>query len=137
MLQISRSPQDNEQTFEFDTPLLTFFSIDSRSGIVQGQSTTVNGEQLLVCEVAYVGTSSSVPTFQWIKNGEIINKDVNSNADESAIDMTSTLVISNFAQSEVGVYQCIVTDDDTDAEVIMTQPYRLDTGITKIYCYST
>ena len=95
----------------------------------------MNGEQLLVCEVAYVGTSSSMPTFQWIKNGEIVNRDVNSNADELTMDiMTSTLVISNFAQSEVGEYQCIVTDDDTDAEVIMTQPYRLDTGITKIYC---
>ena len=128
VLQIMMSPQDNEKTFERDTSMLMFFEIDSRSGIVEGQSTMVNGEQLLVCEVTYIGTSSSVPTFQWIKNGEIINKDVNSNADESAIDMTSTLVISNFGQSEVGVYQCIVTDDDTDAEVIMTQPYRLDTG---------
>ena len=48
----------------------------------------------------------------------------------STMGFVSNLEILNFVQSDVGEYQCIFTDTDTEAEIITTIPFRVDTGTT-------
>ena len=89
----------------------------------------VNGsmvdDSLLTCEAKRVGTSAtSTPTVQWIRNGEMIM---------STMGFVSNLEITNFVQSDVGEYQCIFTDADTEAEITTTIPFRLDTGMFSLH----
>ena len=124
VLNITSGPSNNEQSFEMDF-------LDNRTGIVLGETTKdTGGTNLLVCEVVASGTS---PTVVWTRNGIEVDKD--STHDPTSVPtssgLTSTLEIQSFALSDVGEYQCIVTDDDTDAEIIMSRPFRLDTGKPK------
>ena len=81
---------------------------------------TIVDDTLLICDVKHGGTSTSPnPTVQWIRNGELIKNSTGS--------MTS-LTIESFSQSDVGEYQCIYTDSDSDAEILTSIPYRLQTG---------
>lgn len=89
---------------------------DNRSGIAL---TSTVGSDLLTCEVRSSETLTSVPIVSWIKNGELV---------ANSSGFTSSLEITNFAASDAGVYQCIFTDTDANAEIITTAPYRLDTG---------
>ena len=73
-----------------------------------------------MCDVKRSGTSTSPdPTVQWIRNGELI---INSTG------LMTSLTIDSFSESDVGEYQCIYTDSDSDAEVLTSIPYRLQTG---------
>ena len=113
VLAIDSEPIDNEMAFE------TFFlSHDYQSGI--SHRTSVGGT-LLTCGAKPGGTpsSSSSPTVQWIRNGEVV---------QSSVTDTSSLMIDNFSESDVGEYQCIFTDSDNDAEIVTTIPYGLTTG---------
>ncbi len=42
--------------------------------------------------------------------------------------LQSNLQINSFTDSDAGVYQCIYTDSDSDAEVATSLPLRLDYG---------
>ena len=115
VLTINTQPSDNEQSYEM------FFFPDYRTGIMNGA--TVDGT-LLMCEAKREGTSMSLdPTVQWIRNGEMI---------ENSTSLMTTLTIDDFSQSDVGEYQCIYTDSDSDAEILTSIPYRLQTGE---FCY--
>ena len=70
---------------------------------------------------------SSPPSVVWVSNGEqLVNGSRISITETSGGQQrTSELTITNFALSDVGVYQCIFTEG---AEVITTTPLRLDSG---------
>ena len=127
MLNITRGPKDNEASFEMDLGSGQLF-IDNRTGISIGMSTVESSGNLLKCDFEYIGTAS-MPTIVWIRNGTEVMKDADHNIDDTFMSgMFSILEITNFALSDIGEYQCIFTDGDTDAEIAMSRPYRLDTG---------
>lgn len=110
-LSIEKSPDRNEATFENPSVYL-----DNRTAV---EADSMVDNTLLLCEVKRVGTSTATPTIHWIRNGELI----------SAVQaFMSDLEITSFTASDAGVYQCIFIDNDTDAEILTTIPYRLDTG---------
>ena len=112
VLAINTSPESNEASFERGG------FRDNRTGVVTG---SMVGSSLLTCDAKHVGTSAtSTPTVQWIRNGEMIM---------NTTGFVSNLEIMNFVQSDVGEYQCIYTDTDTEGEIITTIPFRLDTGM--------
>ena len=89
---------------------------DNRSGVALG---SIVGSNLLTCEVMRSGASTPVPIVSWIKNGELV---------ANTSGFSSSLEITDFAASDAGVYQCVFTNTDGNAEIITTAPYRLDTG---------
>ena len=119
ILSISDSPSNNEGVFEH--PIGT---LDDRVGVLNG-STVSN---LLVCEVKEPVTT---PAVQWIRNGESVGTGVIT----GMTDFRSTLNIAEFTPSDAGEYQCIFIDTDSDAEIITTRPFRLDTGMVTT-CWS-
>ena len=72
----------------------------------------------------------------WIKDGETVEDggDIIITTSMAANgEVSSTLQIASFQESNAGVYQCIFTDDSSsDGEIITTIPLRLDTGIARI-----
>ena len=81
-----------------------------------------NVNSLLECSAK--GTSTP-PAPQWLKDGVVVVQD----ASHIFSGGGTLLEIANFAASDAGVYQCIFTDtDDTDAEILTTMPFRIDTG---------
>ena len=113
VLTFNTEPSDNEQIYEGSF----FFRRDYRTGIPSG---TAVDDTLLMCDARRVGTSTSPdPTVQWIRNGKLIN---------NSTGLMTSLTIDSFSQSDVGEYQCIYTDSDSDAEVLTSIPYRLQTG---------
>ena len=124
MLNITSDPTNNEASFEAMPNTL-----DNRTGIVSG--TTVNAT-LLACTAEYIGASSSTPDVVWTRNGiEILTGDSNYKINTDTSGLSSNLEITGFALDNVGEYQCIFVDGDT---VIMSKPYRLDTGELKCLC---
>ena len=133
LLNITRGPKDNEESFEMDLGSSQLF-IDNRTGIsILGSTMDSNDNLLLKCDFEYIGTApGSNPFVVWIRNGTEVMKDANHNIDDTfSPEMSSTLQITGFALTDAGEYQCIFTDDDADAEIVMSQPYRLDTGKPK------
>lgn len=110
-LGINFGPNSKEGSFESSTDFL-----DNRTAVLNG---SVVDNTLLSCEGKHVGTSSSTPTVHWIRNGELIT---------TIVGFMSSLEITSFTVANAGVYQCIFIDDDMDAEIVTTIPYRLDTG---------
>ena len=102
-------------------------TFDNRTGIEIGTST---GVSLLACTAEHIGMSNSIPAVVWTRNGNEVVDDNDHKIDtDPTSGLFSTLEISNFAESDVGEYQCIfIIDNDT---VIMSKPYRLDTGELK------
>lgn len=129
VLNITRSPKDNEEFFEMELPGTSPFFRDNRTGIsIAGSTKDSSDGQLLQCDFEYIGTAST-PSVVWIRNGTVVMKDATHNIEDTFMSgMSSTLEIIDFALSDVGEYQCIFTDGDSDAEIAMSVPYRLDTG---------
>ena len=101
---------------------------DNQTGIELGSTV---GSSLLTCGSEHV-TSDENATISvvWIRNGQTITA-----GDEHKLDtmtqfgtVTSSLEITSFAQSDVGEYQCLFIDSDSEAEVITTIPLKLNTG---------
>ena len=121
LLSIVDQPAENEFMLE-----LSDIYRDNRSGIALG---AMVGSDLLKCEATRNGTySMTMPVVTWIKDGKNLT---------STIGFSSFLEITDFTESDAGVYQCVFTDTDAEAEVITTIPYRLDTGLTLMYCACT
>ena len=116
------------------------FPLDNRTAVQLGSTVdpvgTTENDKLLRCVGGHVGDtgagSFSPPLVVWVRNGEQVLTDSRINITEMAIfngrRRASDLHISNFSLSDVGVYQCIFTDVDSDSEVITTTPLKLDTG---------
>ena len=87
-------------------------------------------------------TNFSPSTVVWIKDGETVEDggDITISTSMAANgEVSSTLQIASFQESNAGVYQCIFTDDSSsDGEIITTIPLHLDTGIARIiHCSPT
>ena len=129
-------PVATESTFEN----FQVFQLDNRTAVPLGSTVdpagTEDGNKLLRCVAGHVGDtrpgSFSPPSVVWVKNGEQVVADSRITINESTVfsgcRRASELQISNFSLSDVGVYQCIFADVDSDTEVITTTPLRLDTG---------
>lgn len=129
-------PVANEITFEN----ANFIPLDNRTAMPLGSTVdpvgTADGDMLLRCVGGHVGDRGlggfSPPSVVWVRNGEQVVPSSRHVILESTLfsdqRMQSKIQISNFSFSDAGVYQCIFTDVDSDAEVITTTPLRLDTG---------
>ena len=103
------------------------FPVDNRTTVELGSAVT------LECAGDHSGLGSfSAPSVVWVRNGEQVVDDNWITITESVLvggrRRASDLQISTFGLSDAGVYQCVFTDVDSDAEVITTKPLRLDTG---------
>jgi len=112
------------QPVSYDTDV---FRVDNRTAVASGSTV------LLECDGDHSGLAMlSAPSVVWVRNGEQVVADGRITITESVISSgqrrNSDLQITNFGLSDAGVYQCIFTDVDSDAEVITTIPLRLDTG---------
>ena len=133
-LVVLTTPVATEPTFE------GIFPLDNRTAVPLGSTVdplgTADGSKLLRCVAGHVGDtgagSFSPPSVVWVRNGEQVVADgritINESTTFNGQRVQSDLQISNFGFSDAGVYQCIFTDVDSDAEVITTIPLRLDTG---------
>jgi len=109
------------------------FPVDNRTAVTLDSTV---GPSLLRCVGGHEGDtgigSFSPPSVVWVRNGDQVIADGRITITESTTSggrqRASDLQITNFGFSDVGVYQCIFTDVDNDAEVITTKPLRLDTG---------
>ena len=125
VLYVEEQPTDNEMAFDMSIYLFSIlYRLDHRTGVIHGMSVD---SSLLVCSVKHGGTATLPdPTVQWIRNGELIS---------STTGLMASLTINSFSQSDVGEYQCIFTDSDSDAEIVTTIPYGLTTGeLYNNYC---
>ncbi len=94
---------------------------------------TSDANRLMTCIAGHVGGASAVstpPTLVWTRNGEAVVADgthiiIDTEQDDQ---LDSNLQISSFTDSDAGIYQCIYTDTDADAEVATSLPHRLDYG---------
>jgi len=135
-LTVVTDPVANEITFENGN----FIPLDNRTAMPLGSTIdpvgTADGDMLLRCVGGHVGDRGlggfSPPSVVWVRNGEQVVPSSRHAILESTVfsdqRTQSKIQISNFSFSDAGVYQCIFTDVDSDAEVITTKPLRLDTG---------
>ena len=106
---------------------------DNRTAVTLGSTI---GPPLLRCVGGHEGDtglgSFSPPSVVWVRNGEQLvgggRITITESTTLSGQRRVSDLQISNFGSCDVGVYQCIFTDVDSETEVITTTPLRLDTG---------
>ena len=86
-----------------------------------GSAVTIN------CAANYNGASDSTntPTIEvlWIRDGNIVLND--SDHSISVTGLSSILEITNFAQNDAGIYQCIFNAEN---ELKTTTPLKLQTG---------
>ena len=108
------------------------FPRDNRTAIALGSTASQQ------CVGGHVGDTGGFggflpPSVVWVRNGEQLvgggRITITESTTLSGQQRVSDLQISNFGSSDVGVYQCIFTDVDSDTEVITTTPLRLDTGL--------
>jgi len=108
------------------------FPVDNRTAVTLGATV---GPPLLRCVGGHGSRRFSAPSVVWVRNGEQVVADGRITITESVtlivgnVRRNSDLTITNFGFPDAGVYQCIFTDVDSDAEVITTIPLRLDTGL--------
>ena len=112
---------------------------DNRTGIALGD--TVDGS-LLTCTVGHQGDGMMnypTPSVVWVRNGQVVDDTdsritITISTPTTNGQVTSSLTITDFGLTDVGVYQCVVTDDSDGGEVITSIPYQLDTGRVYIFC---
>ncbi len=135
-LTISRQPADNEQN---SGNTLTAFDViaNSRTGVRVTDvdpAGTSDANRLMRCVASHVGGASAVstlPTLVWTRNGEEVVHDgthISITDTQQGDQLQSNLQINSFTDSDAGIYQCIYTDTDADAEVATSLPHRLDYG---------
>ena len=111
-LSVVRHPTEDEESLEG----LSLFE-DNRTGILLGSQINLN------C-AAETSNNALATQILWIRDGNIITEDVTHHI--TTTNLNSSLEITNFAQSDAGVYQCIFNAETT--ELITTRPYGLQTG---------
>ena len=138
-LVLGQQPTDNERTTvndgATDVPLLR----DSRTAVSLGETidptSTPDADKLLRCVAGHQNddmTNFTASTVVWIKDGETVvdGGDITISTSMAANgEVSSSLQIASFQESNAGVYQCIFTDNSSsDGEILTTIPLRLDTG---------
>ena len=138
-LVLRQQPTDNERTTvnngATDLPLLR----DNRTAVSLGETidptSTPDADKLVRCVAGHRNdniVNFSPSTVVWIKDGETVEDGGSITITTSVAangEVSSTLQIASFQESNAGVYQCIFTDNSSsDGEIITTIPLRLDTG---------
>ena len=140
-LVLRQQPTDNERTTfndgATDVPLLR----DNRTAVSLGETidptSTPDADKLLRCVAGHQNDDTMnfiASAIVWIKDGETVEDGGNnvitiSTSMAANGEVSSTLQIASFQESNAGVYQCIFTDNgSSDGEIITTIPLRLDTG---------
>ncbi len=137
-LTITRQPADNERN---DNNVVTDSDViyNNRTGVRVldvDPSGTSDADRLLRCIAGHVGGASAVstpPTLVWTRNGEALvagKTHIIITDTEQGDQLQSNLQINTFTDVDEGIYQCIYTDSDSDAEVATSLPHRLDYGET-------
>ena len=126
----------------------TYDSIrDNRTAYTFGLSFEPSIYQTLCCQVfrcivSLPGNQTGSPdisllTVTWLRNEEeVVHVDgqteiENSLSYESGVDATryiSELVLTPYQTADAGIYQCVLTDFDSDRELVFSTPFRLDSG---------
>ena len=148
-LVLGQQPTDNERTTvnngATDVPLLC----DNRTAVSLGETidptSTPDADKLLRCVAGHQNDDTmnfTASAVVWIKDGETVEDGGVTTISTSMAangEVSSSLQIASFQESNAGVYQCIFTDDSSsDGEIITTIPLRLDTGIARIvHCSPT
>ena len=97
---------------------------------------------MLRCNIAIPGDQTGAAnidllTVMWLKNEEeIVNSagrtdienELRYNTGESETRYITQLFLRSFQTSDIGIYQCVYTDLDTDRELVYSTPFRLDSG---------
>ena len=148
-LVLGQQPIDNERTTVNNGATDVSLLRDNRTAVSLGEtidlSSTPDADKLLRCVAGHQNDDTmnfSPSTVVWIKDGETVEDGGSITITTSMAvngEVSSTLQIASFQESNAGVYQCIFTDDSSsDGEIITTIPLRLDTGIARIiHCSST
>ena len=142
---IFRQPRDREShTIGVGQPL------DNRTALALGADTeatnTVNGNRLLRCVPGHTNDAGQPPviTVDWTFNGRLLSTGDNGGRITIVPLVFFTrygadLMITDFEESDAGIYQCIATDDpSSDSDVFLSIPFRLDTGmhgVVAMYTY--
>ncbi len=135
-LTITRQPADNERN---DNSVITDSDVlyNNRTGVRVRDvdpSGISNANRLMRCIAGHVGGASAVstpPTLVWTRSGEAVVADgthIIITDTQQGDQLQSNLQINSFTDSDAGIYQCIYTDSDSDAEVATSLPHRLDYG---------
>ena len=143
-LVLGQQPTDNERTTVNDGASDVPFLRDNRTAVSLGETidptSTPDANKLLRCVAGHQNDDTmnfSPSTVVWIKDGETVEDGGSITISTISMaangEVSSTLQIASFQESNAGVYQCIFTDDSSsDGEIITTIPLRLDTGIARI-----
>ena len=97
---------------------------------------------MLRCNIAIPGDQTTAAnidllTVMWLKNEEEIvdtagRTDIEYNllynTGQSETRYITQLFLRSFQTSDIGIYQCVYTDFDTDRELVYSTPFRLDSG---------
>ena len=98
--------------------------------------------QVLRCIVAIPGDQTAAVDIDllsvaWLKNEEEIvhvagrteiTYDLRYQSASDETRYISRLVLMSFQSSDVGIYQCVYSDYDSDRELVFSTPFRLDSG---------
>ena len=113
---------------------------DNRTAVALGATIdppgTSGGKTLLRCVAAHTDDAGQIPrTLVWIRNGlELSDGDSGGRVAVSPPKLLETrygadVRITNFTESDAGIYQCVATDAaGSDSDVVTSFPFRLDTG---------
>ncbi len=129
---IVQQPADNERNTTNDLTSTDFIA-NSRTGVrvIDVDPTgTSDANRLMRCSAGHVGGTGIPPSIVWTRDGEEVVVDgTHTITTTSSNDvLQSNLQINGFGDSDAGIYQCIFTDSDPDAEVATSLPHRLDYG---------
>lgn len=136
-MKLDRQPADNERNINNTLFTNRDFLTDNRTGVIISVTDvdpvgTSNNDKLLTCTASHVNDpGADPPTVVWTRNGvEVVEGGGRFTIQDTTVNnrLQTNLQISNFAENEAGIYQCIFTDLDTDAELATSTPYRLDYG---------
>ena len=134
-LRVVREPGSREARTEGDN-----LPLDNRIAVVLGATIdpdgTIGGDTLLRCIAAHVDDVVEPPgSLVWTRNGQVLtNGSSGGRISVSPLLFPKTrfgadLQITNFTESDAGIYQCVATDANTsDSDVVTSSPFRLDTG---------
>ena len=96
---------------------------------------TIGGNILLRCVAAHTDDAGQIPgTLVWIRNGlELSDGDSGGRVAITPLVFGTRygadLQITNFTESDAGIYQCVATDAAiSNSDVATSFPHRLDTG---------
>ena len=135
-LSVFRQPSNREARTEGDN-----LPLDNRTAVALGAiidpDGTSGGDTLLRCVAAHVNDVVEPPgSLVWTRNGQVlINGSSGGRISVFPVLFPQTrfgadLQITNFMESDAGIYQCVVTDAaSSDSDVVTSYPFRLDTGM--------